>query len=450
MTEGAVGPLLMHLTIPVAWGILALFAYRLAEAWFISRLGPQALAAAGFAFPITMVVLSVSIGLSAGTSSVIARALGNQEAGVPRLVADSLILTALVGAAFAVAGMATAGWLARLLGAGPDIVPLIALYLRVWFPSVVLILVAQVGLSAARAAGDATFQGTAMVASSLLNLAFAPFLILGVFNIPGLGLVGAPLASLAAWVPLLAATVWRLEQLDLLSFDQMRLDAFLVSTRRILRVGLPAAGTNAVIPFATGVITRLLSGYGPLVVAGFSLGGRVEAMAMVLFFALSAVMNPFAGQNSGPARITRVREAMRVTAWFCAGFGALLAAVLYVGRFWIARLFTHDTAVVASMTMYLALVPISYGPGGFIAIANAAFNGLNRPLAAVAISVARTLVVNVPVAWIGGRLFGAAGVLLGICVSNVLVGVGSFVWVYSATRYPRERDRVPAVVSARG
>ncbi len=433
MTEGPVARQLVRLTIPLAWGVLAFFVYRLAEAWFVGQLGANALAAISFAFPITMVVFSISIGLGAGTSSVIARALGAREEGVPRLVADALILTALVGTVCAVLGMLGADWLARLLGAGPDLSPSIALYLRVWFPSAILILISQVGLAAARAAGDATFQGTAMVASSLLNLAVAPFAILGGFGYAGLGLIGAPISSLVAWLPLLAATIWRLERLQLLSFEQVSLRAFLVSARRILRVGLPAAATNTVIPVASGVITALLAPYGHQVVAGFGLGSRVESLAMVLFFALSAVMNPFAGQNAGAGRIDRVREAMRVTAWFCAGFGALLAVVLYLARFWIATRFSHDTAVLGAATLYLALVPLSYGPAGVIAIVNAAFNGLNRPMAAVAVSVARTLVVNVPVAWLGGRLFGAQGVFLGICVSNVLVGVGSFIWIYAVT-----------------
>jgi putative MATE family efflux protein len=433
MTEGPVPPLLVRLTVPMAWGVLALLGYRLAEAWFIGKLGADALAAVSFAFPITMVVLSVSIGLGAGTSSVIARALGAKEQGVPRLVADALILTTLVGAACALGGMAGADWLARLLGAGPDLSPTIASYLRVWFPSAVLVLVAQVGLSAARAAGDASFQGSAMVASALLNLAFAPVMILGAFGWHGMGLLGSPVASLMSWVPLLVATLWRLTYLKLLSFDKLELHEFICSARRILRVGLPAAATNTVIPVASGIITALLAPFGHQVVAGFGLGSRVESLAMVLFFALSAVMNPFAGQNAGACKLGRVQEAMRVTAWFCALFGAFLAVVLYVGRFWIARQFTGDVAVQNAATMYMALVPLSYGPAGVIAIANAAFNGLNRPLSAVAVSVARTLVVNVPVAWIGGRLFGAQGVFLGICVANVVVGIGSFVWVYAVT-----------------
>ncbi len=434
MTEGPVGAHLLRLTLPVAWGVLALLGYRLAEAWFVGRLGAAALAAISFAFPVTMVVLSLSIGLGAGASSVIARALGAREEGVPRLVADALILTLLLGVICAVVGVAGADWLARLLGAGPDLAPLIAAYLRVWFPSAILVLLSQVGLSAARAAGDANFQGLAMVGSSLLNLAIAPLAILGGFGHPGLGLIGAPISSLLSWLPLLAATIWRLRKLHLLSFDHLRLDEFLASSRRILRVGVPAAATNTVIPVAGGIITALLAPYGAQVVAGFGLGGRVESVAMVPFFALSAVMNPFAGQNAGAGRPERVREAMRVTAWFCCVLGSAFAVALYAGRAWVASRFSADAAVLNAAMLYLALVPLSYGPAGVIAVANAAFNGLNRPLSAVTVSVARTLLVNVPVAWVGSRLFGVPGVFMGICISNLLVGVGSGIWVYRTCR----------------
>ncbi len=436
MTEGDVAPLLFRLTLPMAGGILALIGYRVAEAWFVATLGPKALAAISFAFPVTMVVVNLAVGLGAGTSAVVARALGAHEEGVPRLVADALILTLIVAVACAAAGVVFAAPLARLMGAGPDIVPLIAVYLRVWFPAAILLVLPQVGLSAARAAGDARFQGLAMIVSSLLNLAFAPVLIMGLFAWPGLGLVGAPVSTALAWAPLLAATIWRLRRLHILSFEQLRLDEFVASTRRILRIALPAAATNCVIPISAAVITRLLASHGPDVVAGFGLGTRVEALAMVPFFALSAVMNPFAGQNFGAGRIARVRDAMRVTALFCGVLGLVFAGLLYAGRYWIAGAFIGDAAVMKAAMLYLAIVPISYGPAGVIAVANAAFNGLNRPFSAVVVSVARTLVVNVPVAWVGGMMFGVPGIFLGICVSNLLVGVASGAWVIAVTGRP--------------
>ena len=438
MCEGPVGQRLLTLTVPVAWGILALLGYRLAEAWFLGRIGPQALAAVTFSFNLTMVVTSLSIGLGAGSSSVIARAIGAGEAGVPRLVADALVLTTLVGLTAAIAGLLAAEPLSRLLGADDTLAPLVASYLRWWFPSAILLLVSQVGLSAARAAGDATFQGTAMVGSSLLNLAVAPVMILGIGPFAGFGLDGAPMANAIAWAPLLLATLWRLRQLEILSFHPgggpAGITGFLHSSKRILRVGAPAAATNTVIPFSAAIVTRLLAGYGHDAVAGFGLGTRVESVAMVAFFALSAVMNPFAGQNFGAGRLDRVRAAIRVIVIFCLSGGAVLAVGLYAFSHWIASRFTGDTQVIHFAMSYLTIVPVSYGAAGIIAIVNAAFNGLGRPMSAVAVSLTRTLVVNVPVAWLGGRLFGGPGVFMGICVANLLVGFGSAVWIFGVTR----------------
>ena len=51
----------------------------------------------------------------------------------------------------------------------------------------------------------------------------------------------------------------------------------------------------------------------------------------------------------------------------------------------------------------------------------------------VLISVARTMLVNVPVAWLGGRLFGEQGVFLGVCAANLLVGTGAAWWIWRAT-----------------
>jgi len=403
MTTGPVGPLLVSLTLPMVGAVLFTIGYSVAETWFIARLGPQALSAVSFTFPVTMVVISLAIGLGAGISAVVARALGAGEASTSALVIDALLL------------------------------PLIAGYLRLWFPAAILFMTAMVGLSAARAAGDARFQGIAMAGAALLNLALAAPAIFGVGGVPGLGLRGAAAANALAWAAMLAATLWRLRSLGLLADGRPTPARFVASARRVLHVGLPAAGTNTIIPVSAAIVTGILATYGANAVAGFGVAGRIESLSMVAFFALSAVMNPFAGQNAGAGRLDRVRTAVRASFGFCLGLGVLLAAALWFAGPWIAGRFSADPEVASATAAYLAIVPISYGMAGIIAVVNSAFNGLNRPGAAVLISVARTMLVNVPVAWLGGRLFGAPGVFLGVCVATVVVGLGAAWWIWRAT-----------------
>lgn len=438
MTTGPVGPLLVSLTLPMVGAVLSTIGYSVAETWFIARLGPQALSAVSFTFPVTMAVISLAIGLGAGTSAVVARALGAGEAAASALVVDALLLTAALGVAAAALGEVVVGPLFHALGAPGALLPPIAGYLRVWFPAATLFTTAMVGLSAARAAGDARFQGIAMAGASLLNLAFAAPVIFGLggapgLNVQGLGLRGAAVANALSWGPLLLATLWRLRSLGLLADGLPTPARFLASTRRVLYVGLPAAGANTIIPVSAAIVTAILATYGAKAVAGFGVAGRIESLSMVAFFALSAVMNPFAGQNGGAGRLDRVRAAVRASFGFCLALGAVVAVALWFAGPWIGARFSGDAEVSAATAAYLAIVPISYGMAGIIAVANAAFNGLNRPGAAVLISVARTLGVNVPVAWLGGRLFGVDGVFLGVCVANIVVGAGAAWWIWHAT-----------------
>ncbi len=435
MTGGPVGPLLFRLTLPMVGGVMATIGYSVAETWFVAHLGPDVLAAASFTFPVTMVIISLAIGLSAGTSAVVARALGGAEdAGA--LVVDAMLLTLGLGFAAALGGELALAPLFRLMGAPGAIVPLILSYMRLWLPAAVLLMTATVGLSAGRAAGDARFQGLAMIGAALLNAAVAAPLILGVGGWPGLGLPGAPIANTVAWGAMLGATLWRLRGLGLLSSGWPTMARFLASARRVLQVGLPAAGTNTIIPVSAAIVTAILATYGARAVAGFGVVGRVEGLSMVIAYALSAIMNPFVGQNAAAGRLDRVREALRVSFIFCMGLGAVLTAALYGAGGWIAARFTQDAEVAAAVVAYLHLVPLSYGAAGIIAVVNASFNGLNRPGAAVVVSVARTMVVNVPVAWLGGRLFGVSGVFLGVGVANLAVGLAAALWIWRATRPP--------------
>jgi Na+-driven multidrug efflux pump len=112
----------------------------------------------------------------------------------------------------------------------------------------------------------------------------------------------------------------------------------------------------------------------------------------------------------------------------------VIALPLWFAAGWLAGQFTADPAVAASAALYLAIMPWGFGAVGAIAVANAAFNGLERPMAAVVVSLARTLAVGVPAAWIGGRLGGEAGTLAGILAANLTVALAGAAWVLRTAR----------------
>jgi Na+-driven multidrug efflux pump len=91
-------------------------------------------------------------------------------------------------------------------------------------------------------------------------------------------------------------------------------------------------------------------------------------------------------------------------------------------------LFSESEAVVSVTKLFLWVVPVSYGTYGMVMVMNAAFNGLGRPMPAVWISVARILVLYVPLAMVGSQLYGLVGIFGAYAIANIISGIGAYIW----------------------
>ena len=108
LTQGPVGRHLIDMTLPMLLGITTMMAQSFIDTWFLGRVGDRALAAYSFGFPILMIVTSVAIGLGAGTSSVVARAIGSDnDRRARRLITDSIILSFLITGSVSIVGILT-------------------------------------------------------------------------------------------------------------------------------------------------------------------------------------------------------------------------------------------------------------------------------------------------------------------------------------------------------
>jgi putative MATE family efflux protein len=447
LTHGSVGRHLVAMAVPMLLGIFTMMLQSFIDMWFIGQVGDRELAALSFAFPVLMVVTSVAIGLGAGTSSVVARAIGvNDHRRARRLATDSLILSFGITAVISFVGFLTIAPLFRLLGAPEDMIPLIAGYMNILYAGVPFVVVGMVGMSSMRATGDTRLPSMLMVLASVINIILDPILIFGFGPIPALELRGAALAGLLARGLIFFGTVYLMKvRLDMLTFNKPDRTELVHSWRDILHVGIPAAGTNAIIPIATGVITAMLAQYGPETVAGFGVASRVESLTLVMFYALSAVIGPFVGQNISANRADRIYRALWLCTVFCLGSGLLIAALLALSGSFIPSLFSESPEVIGVATQFLFIVPLSYGTYGMVMVMNASFNGMGKPMPAVNISVGRMVVLYLPLAFIADRLFGVAGIFGAYMAANVITGVLSYIWARASVQGQCDQYARPAV-----
>ena len=418
-------PTLKKMTIPMIFGMITLMMFNLVDTFFISLLGTEPLAAVSFTFPVTFTVISLAIGLGIGTSAVIAKALGSDKLDEARFDASiALLISVVLVFCLSVVGYVFINPIFELLGAGQQVLPLIHDYMSVWFLGSVFLITPMVGNSVLRASGDTKTPSLVMGGAGLINAVLDPILIFGLGPIPALGIQGAAIASVIAWsfavVIILYILAIKNGLLSLYAGQQTIIGAI----RKILKIGLPAAGANMLTPIAMAVMTALVAKHGPEAVAAFGVGSRIESIASLVVLALSMTLPPFVSQNFGAGKLGRVKEALKfVMIW---QFGIYLLLLLTSG--FIAHVFGKEQAVIDVIKLFIYILPLSYGLQGVIILSNSSFNALHKPMNALILSIIRLFVFYVPIAYVGSEIAGLTGLFIGAAVGNLFTAFVAYKW----------------------
>jgi Na+-driven multidrug efflux pump len=278
-----------------------------------------------------------------------------------------------------------------------------------------------------RANGRANVPGVVMTLGAFANLALDPVLIFGWFGMPRMELAGAATAAAITRLGTAGVLLYYVARDDLVIRHNI-LDGFIVSARRILQVGLPAMATQLIGPVSAAVVTRLLAAHGEVIVAAFGVASRIEAVAVMLLFALSGSIGPFVGQNWGANKPERVREGLTVSYRFCLIWGVIAAVLLALFGGEIAALVDDSSSVITTAAFYLTVVPWSYGLWGVLMMASASFNALGKPLPSTMLSFSRMFLIYIPLALLLDKLFGYSGIFIATATSNALGGMLGFLW----------------------
>ena len=425
-TEGSVGRHLFRLGSFMAMGSLSMNFARLAEAIYLGFVGTEALAAMGFAFPITIFLFAFAGGIGTGASSVIARAYGaGDRAQAARLVTHAELLVLIIGVVAGAFGFFLSENVVTLLGAEGDVRTMAAEYLSVYMLGFPLFMLSMVGSTLLRATGSAASPGLVMTTGSLLQIGIGPVLIFGLFGFPEMGIAGAAWAYVASRVFSVALYIVILVRVRMVSWSLKDLWA---SWWAILHVGGPATASGLILPVSMLIVTRLLAGHGHEVVAGYAVASRVETMVHMILWSASSSISPFVGQNWGARNYARVRRALRLCNWFCLGWGVVTFVVLAIAGDAVVRLVDPNQTVGEVASMFFLIIPLSIGFMGVMQVATSCFNALGQPFPPLAISIGRTIVFYIPLTILGDYLWGYVGIFIATALTNVLLGTVAWYW----------------------
>lgn len=430
MLNGDIKQTLTSMTIPMILGMVLLMTFSIVDTFFVSMLGTEQLAAISFTFPVTFTVISLNIGLGIGTSAIIGKYIGAGDTQHAKSIATgALMLSVVLAGILALIGVFSIEFIFSLMGADETLMPFISAYMVPWYLGGVFLAVPMVGNSVLRAFGDTKTPSIIMAACGGINAVLDPILIFGWGSVPALGIQGAAIATAIAWA---VGVVWILYllafQKQLMEPRLLRLSEFVVASRGVLKIGLPAAGANMLTPVAGGVMTAVVAGYGAEAVAAWGVGNRLESLATIVVLALSMSLPPLISQNYGANKLHRIKQAFNMAAKFVVIWQLVVFAMLMLSSSIIANAFAQDPSVVRDITLFLFIVPLGYGLQGIIVLVNSSFNAMHKPLSALVLSVLRLFAFYVPIASLGSYLYGLEGLFWGCVIANVVTSMVAYTW----------------------
>ena len=358
--------------------------------------GPTALAAVGSTGSLINLIVNVLMGMSIGTSVLVARYYGAvSHRDVSETVHTSIAISFFGGIIFGAAGIVICRPMLQLMGNPEDVIDQATLYMRIYFAGLPSIAVYNFGSAVLRAVGDTRrpmyFLTLAGVVNVLLNLFCVIVLKMGV--------AGVALPTVISQTVAASLVVWCLRRSDgstHLDFRSVRI--YGGKMREIVKIGLPAGIQGSVFSISHVVIQSSINSFGSTVMAANSAAGNLEGFVYVIMNAFYQAALTFTSQNLGAHKPERIRRILFCCVGLVTSFGLAMGLGVYAAGGTLLTIYSTDPSVIKWGLIRLSLVCAPYFICGVMDTMVGMMRGLGYSITPMIVSMVG--VVGVRLGWI--------------------------------------------------
>jgi putative MATE family efflux protein len=428
-TEGSLTRGIALLAIPTILEMVMESTFGVVDAFWVARLGADAMAAVGLTEAVVVLVFAIAAGLAMAATATVARRIGEhdpQGASVTAVQAIGLgiVLAILMG----IAGYTFAPQLLEFMHATPSVVAAGTGYARIILGGNLAIVMIFLINGIFRGSGDAAIAMRTLWMANLINLALDPCFIYGLGPFPKLGVTGAAVATTTG------RSLGVLYQLYVLGGGRARVAV----ARRHLRLDwavlarLLRLACTAMLQYLIGTaswltLARINAGFGSPAVAGYSLAMRIVMFALMPSWGICSAAATLVGQNLGARRPDRSERAVWLAGLYNMGFLTLVGIVFVAAARSLVTVFQPGPLVLPLAVTCLQYVSLGYPFYAWGMVMQQAFNGAGDTATPTWINFGCYWCVQIPLAWFLAQHLGPRGVYLAICGAESVLAVVSVI-----------------------
>ena len=397
-----VNKLLMNMSLPMMISMLVQALYNVVDSIFVSRIDENALTAVSMAFPIQSLMIALGAGTGVGVNALLSRSLGEKDYDrVNKAAGNGIFLAGINYLVFLLVGIlvTTPFYLsqtkdAQILSYGQQYLTIICCCSFGMYGQFIFERLLQ-------STGRTFYTMITQSIGAIINIILDPIFIFGYFGVPKMGVAGAAIATVIGQI--VAGTIALVINIKKNDEIQLRLKGFRPDGKiiaRIYEVGIPSIIMQAIGSVMTYGMNRILIVFSSTAVAVFGVYFKLQSFIFMPVFGLNNGMVPIIAYNYGAGKKDRLIKTLKLSIIYAVGVMLLGVIIFQLFPAPLFALFDASETMLAIGIPALRIISLSFIFAGFCIVCGSLFQALGNGVYSMVVSIARQLLVLLPVAYL--------------------------------------------------
>jgi putative MATE family efflux protein len=419
------------LAVPMVLEMMMESLFAVVDIFFVSRLGSDAVATVGLTESMMTIIYAIGFGLSAGTTAIISRRIGEKNREGASVAASQAIIGGIcIALVLAIPGLFFSKELLRLMGASESLISGNHMFTAIMLSGNIVILLLFIINAAFRSSGDAAIAMRVLWYANILNMILDPCLIFGLGPFPELGVKGAAIATTTGRGLAVMYQLYLLfsgkRGIKLLR-SHIRMEWHVL--RQIIKLSLGGTMQNLIATTSWVFMVRTLSVFGSEVVAAYTIAIRIVIFSMLPAWGLSNAASTLVGQNLGAGKPERAERA----AWITSIANIVVMGIASVFLIWhphfFIKMFSDDPLVIEKGAICLRMISYGFVFYGLGMVMVQSINGAGDTYTPTYINLFCFWGLEIPLAYLLAIHSGVGekGVYIAIVVAETMLAMTGFI-----------------------
>lgn len=398
--------LIISMSLPIMISMLVQALYNIVDSIFVAKISEEALTAVSMAFPIQNLMIAVGAGTAVGVNALLARSLGEKDFDrVNKIAENAVFLVVLSYAAFLLIGLFLVEPFYRsqtdiesIITYGKDYMVVVCCFSFGIFSQLMFERMLQ-------ATGRTIYTMITQSVGAIINIILDPILIFGLLGLPKMGVTGAAVATVIGQIAagVMAAAINHFKNNEV----NIRMKGFRPNgniIKMIYGIGVPSIVMQAIGSVMNYGMNVILISFSSTATAVFGVYFKLQSFVFMPSFGFNNGVIPIIAYNYGAGSRERVVKTMKHSIVY-------IMSLLFVGLIVfqlipepLLRLFEASDNMLALGVPALRTISLSFIFAGFCIACGSAFQALGKAVYSMIVSVARQLIVLLPVAYMLAQL----------------------------------------------